>query len=239
MMTCRRLLSDMMPNFPYFFRQRALNIEQCRNAKKNIIIRTTGSNTLRISTPKWMDAAALRTWLDTHQDFVERSLSRLPETEYFDHHMPSAVFYRGRSLPVHTHKDRIVLHHADGIYLPELDRSEHKELLRRFLTDQARNILLPLLHRHAAEHHFPLGKTALTSAKTFWGVCRKQDIRLNWRLIGAPDFVCDYVCIHELCHILHPNHSPAFWQAVNTRTPYTEQAKQWLKQHGKALFAVG
>ena len=69
-------------------------------------------------------------------------------------------------------------------------------------------------------------------------VASRSGIRLNWRLIGAPDFVADYVCIHELCHLPHPNHSQQFWARVNRHTPHTAAAKQWLKQHGQALFVL-
>lgn len=228
-----------MSSFSYSFKQRVLTVEQRRTAKKNIVVRAPADDVLRISTPKWMSAAALRAWLDAHHDFIERCLARRPSRPHDAGQMPSSIFYRGSELPLHIHQGHIVLHHSDGLYLPDASWPEQKELLRRFLTDRARSILLPRLQQHAAELGFTLGKTALSSAKTFWGVCRKQDIRLNWRLVGAPDFVCDYVCIHELCHILHPNHSPAFWQAVNERTPHTIRAKQWLKQHGQALFAAG
>ena len=81
---------------------------------------------------------------------------------------------------------------------------------------------------------------ALTDAKTFWGVCRaRTGIRLNWRLVGAPDFVADYVCVHELCHLPHPNHSAAFWELVGRHTPHTQAAKDWLKRHGRELFVLG
>ena len=103
----------------------------------------------------------------------------------------------------------------------------------------AAHTLLPLLQTHAQKLQLFPAATALSNAKTFWGVCRSRSgIRLNWRLIGAPDFVADYVCIHELCHLPHPNHSPQFWARVNRHTPHTAAAKQWFKQHGQALFVL-
>ena len=81
--------------------------------------------------------------------------------------------------------------------------------------------------------------TARSRAKTFWGVCRCRNIRLNWRLIGAPEYVADYVCVHELAHLRHPNHSPVFWAAVEQHTPHRAAATAWLKQHGRELFLLG
>ena len=97
--------------------------------------------------------------------------------------------------------------------------------------------LLPRLALHSERLSLRPAAMALSNAKGFWGVCRaRTGIRLNWRLIGAPDFVVDYICVHELCHLPHPNHSPRFWALVNRHTPHTEAAKHWLKQHGNELF---
>ncbi|PKU07733.1 hypothetical protein CWI58_07345, partial [Neisseria meningitidis] len=63
--------------------------------------------------------------------------------------------------------------------------------------------------------------------------------RLNRRLIDAHEPVPDYVCIHELCRLRHPVHSPRFWHLVNTLTPHTDNAKSWLKAHGRELFVLG
>ncbi|PIT20321.1 hypothetical protein BGI35_08190 [Snodgrassella communis] len=80
---------------------------------------------------------------------------------------------------------------------------------------------------------------ALSQARTFWGVCRSRTgIRLNWRLIGAPAFVVDYVCIHELCHLRHANHGKAFWAMVAEYTTETANARLWLKKYGAELFAL-
>ena len=114
------------------------------------------------------------------------------------------------------------------------------ELLRRHLIRTARETLLPKLAAHGTRLRLVPAAAALTNAKTLWGVCRSRTgIRINWRLVGAPENVQDYVCIHELCHLAHPDHSPAFWTLVRRCCPDTDHAKAWLKRHGSALFALG
>ena len=56
-------------------------------------------------------------------------------------------------------------------------------------------------------------------------------IRLSHRLASMPTFVRDYVIIHELAHLLHPNHGPKFWKLVN-RYPKTERARGYLMAVG-------
>jgi hypothetical protein len=48
-------------------------------------------------------------------------------------------------------------------------------------------------------------------------------------------FVIDYVIVHELAHLIEPNHTPRFWNIVKAQVPGTEKAKAWLKEHGQFL----
>jgi len=52
-------------------------------------------------------------------------------------------------------------------------------------------------------------------------------IRLSDRLRSVPSFVLDYVLVHELAHLIEPNHSAAFWKLVN-RFPKAERARGYL-----------
>lgn len=63
-----------------------------------------------------------------------------------------------------------------------------------------------------------------------WGSCTSVDasIRLSHRLQGLPDWVVDYVLVHELAHLLEPNHSKAFWAWVH-RYPRAERARGFLE----------
>jgi hypothetical protein len=62
-----------------------------------------------------------------------------------------------------------------------------------------------------------------------WGSCTPVDasIRLSSRLQGMPDYVVDAVLLHELAHLLEPNHSPEFW-ALLTPFPDHERANAYL-----------
>jgi predicted metal-dependent hydrolase len=55
----------------------------------------------------------------------------------------------------------------------------------------------------------------------------KGEIRISHRLATVPGWVRDYVIVHELAHLEHPNHGAAFWAAVN-RYPLTERARGYL-----------
>ena len=72
--------------------------------------------------------------------------------------------------------------------------------------------------------------------KTRWGSCdMKGRLTFNYHLIKAPHYIVDYVVIHELCHMLQPNHSKFFWNEVAKYDPLYKQHKKWLKENGNLL----
>lgn len=66
-----------------------------------------------------------------------------------------------------------------------------------------------------------------------WGSCTIDTgaIRISDRLMSAPTWVLDYVLVHEMAHLVHPDHSPAFW-AVVQRYPRAERAIGYLMGTG-------
>lgn len=73
--------------------------------------------------------------------------------------------------------------------------------------------------------------------KRRWGSCSaKGGLNFNWRLILAPPEVLDYVVVHELCHLLHMNHSRSFWERVARVLPEYKRQRDWLKEHGYELY---
>ena len=64
----------------------------------------------------------------------------------------------------------------------------------------------------------------------------KGNLNFNWRLIKAPQFVINYVVIHELAHLIELNHSERFWNIVKVQIPNYLEAKEWLKGNGEAIF---
>ncbi|MGH3458426.1 M48 metallopeptidase family protein [Aeromicrobium sp.] len=70
----------------------------------------------------------------------------------------------------------------------------------------------------------------VTNQNTRWGSCSSNDasIRLSHRLKGMPEWVVDYVLLHELAHLIEPNHSARFWALVDPY-PFSVKAKGFLE----------
>jgi len=93
-------------------------------------------------------------------------------------------------------------------------------LLQRWFIAHAKVQFLPQLHQLAHQHSDPLHGSGIRWNNTRWGSCsRAGRINLSARLLWlAPDEV-NYVLHHELNHLHHFNHSPAFWLALEERMP--------------------
>ena len=69
--------------------------------------------------------------------------------------------------------------------------------------------------------------------KSNWGSCSMDgNINISTRLLFAPDDVLEYVCIHELAHLIEHNHSDRFWKIVEKAMPNYKVKIKWLKENG-------
>ncbi|MDX6357267.1 MAG: hypothetical protein QOH37_321, partial [Nocardioidaceae bacterium] len=75
----------------------------------------------------------------------------------------------------------------------------------------------------------PLSVRWVDNQRTRWGSCTPADrsIRLSRRLQGMPDWVVDYVLVHELAHLIEAGHNDRFWSWVG-RYPQADRARAWL-----------
>lgn len=76
----------------------------------------------------------------------------------------------------------------------------------------------------------------LKNYKSQWGSCHTDGkIYYNWKVIVAPHSIVDYVVVHELCHLVHGDHSKKFWKLLGTILPDYADRKEWLKINGTKL----
>jgi predicted metal-dependent hydrolase len=107
---------------------------------------------------------------------------------------------------------------------------------RRALRLRAAADLPTRLTARAASLGLTVSRVSIRDQRTRWGSCGPNGhITLNWRLVLMPDWVCDYVLVHELMHLRRRDHSPAFWALVAASSPRYEDARTWLRVHGPSL----
>ncbi len=87
--------------------------------------------------------------------------------------------------------------------------------------------------RHYAERvGVEVAGVSVVTMKNMWASCGKdQIVRLNPELIELPKTVLEYVVAHEVCHLVHRNHSPAFWRTVGEVLPDWKQRQDVLEDY--------
>jgi predicted metal-dependent hydrolase len=107
---------------------------------------------------------------------------------------------------------------------------------KRRLRATARHLLPPRLLELAAQHGVSVTRVSVRDQRSRWGSCgRDGHICLNWRLVQMPEWVRDYVLVHELMHLKRMDHSRAYWRLVAAAYPHYAQAREWLRRNGPAL----
>ncbi len=77
----------------------------------------------------------------------------------------------------------------------------------------------------------------IRNQKTRWGSASSRGtLSFNWRLIFAPPEIIDYVVVHELCHLIQPDHSPKYWALVESVMPDAQHHRRQLRELGDSLL---
>ena len=108
---------------------------------------------------------------------------------------------------------------------------EPNEEEARALIERAKRILPPKVEHYAALMGVHPTRITITGARTRFGSCSsKNSISFSWRLMQYPEEAIDYVVVHELAHIRHHDHSPAFYRFIASVMPDHEARRALLRQ---------
>ena len=108
--------------------------------------------------------------------------------------------------------------------------------LTEWYQEQAEKALKNKAKRYSTQIVVQPKKVGIKSYKSRWGSCSsKGEVYFNWRIIMAPQRIIDYVVAHELCHLIHHNHSKAYWKLLESVVPDYRESKEWLKVNGQTL----
>lgn len=106
------------------------------------------------------------------------------------------------------------------------------------LADQAVEYIPKRVKYYAEKENFVYNKITIKNLVSRWGSCStKGNLNFNCLLMLTPDYVIDYIVVHELCHLREMNHSEKFWAEIEKIMPDYQRAELWLKQNGGNLIS--
>jgi hypothetical protein len=140
--------------------------------------------------------------------------------------------------------DRALRRHAPWIgeqvatELPPVLGLENVRLTEKAGRRLARSLVTETARREAPRIGVEYARIAIRDTRSRWGSCSSTGtLSFTWRLALAPRDILDYVVVHELCHLLHHDHSQQFRSLLAHTRPTYLADEQWLNDHGWELLA--
>lgn len=194
---------------------------------------------VRITLPRWARGAEAIAFAHARRDWLAQQAARVPRRE-----VPgpgSVVAYRGRDLRIAWEQQapRRPVVDGDAVRLGGPKAGIDKRL-QRWLEHEALALFEEDMADYTAAAALNPVPVGISRAQRRWGSCSdKARIRVNWRLVQAPDFVRRSVVAHEVAHLVHFDHSPAFHALLGSiYEGDIKRADCWLKEHGRSLYAA-
>ena len=202
-----------------------------RNATRDVVI----------TLPKRASLAAAKDFAQRHAAWIAARLHRLPRAVPFTH---GARFpLRGDDIQIeHVERLRggIELISETGILRVSCSAEHLSRRIHDYLKTEARKELETAVKTHCAALGYAPRKVTVRDTTSRWGSCSVSGaLNFSWRLIMAPPFVLDYLAAHEVAHLVHMNHSDAFWNLTKKLAPRTDHAEAWLYANGSSLHRYG
>ena len=198
---------------------------------------TVSDSGARLTVPPGVAKSQAQAFLEQHRDWLQEQLlvHRPPDRLGLEHR--ASLPLRGAQLGIQWRDGRfprISLQHDVICIERPVDFNVQRlgRLLGDFYAAEARADLgrwlpglLPGLPRVPKRFR-------LHPLRSLWGALNPGG---TLSLILAPADTFRYVLVHELCHLIQPNHSPAFWCEVESRFGTWKPHRSWLRKHGLAL----
>lgn len=209
-----------------------------RTNRKTVAIQLQKDGSVIVRAPKRLAVYRIEAFIKEKQSWIEQHQKRLQEQQrqkesfcLSDRQFP--LF--GRMLPMQMTQEKTPCWQQTVVFLPEGDEQQLKSSAEQLYRQIARQTLQSRVEHFAPKLGVQPASLRINGAKGRWGSCSgKNRLNFSWRLMLAPEHCIDYVVVHELCHILHHDHSVAFWQEVERVVPDWRSCRQQLVQTARA-----
>ncbi len=207
----------------------------------------------RLTVPRGVGELEIQQFLEQHRGWLAQQLRALQVPSATEHTAegeqpgdptrPAALLLRGSSLRIHRIESRRLAAVAGEEHLelhlpPRYTPLQLQRVMADFLLAEARRDIGQWLPQYLPTLPTAPRSLRLRPLSSLWGSLNAAGaVSLDLALVQAPPRVFEYVLVHELCHLLQRNHSPAYWAEVRARMPDHLQQRAWLKQHGLGLKA--
>lgn len=228
---------------------RDVDVLRVRDPRARRIKLSVSERGVRLTLPQRASLIAGDRFLAEHRDWLHAQLQHLAGADEAPLRREESVALplRGQSLPLRWSRGRFtVLRHeaeaADCGLLFQTAAQAGDPALRRAVRDfyeaQARVDIGRWMPRYLPTLPCAPRRVQLKVMSSQWGsLAPDGTMALDLSLVLAPPAAFEYVLVHELCHLIHHDHSPAYWREVDARCPGWREQRDWFRGEGRRLKA--
>ena len=225
-----------------------LEIKVLRSRRKTSLLQIVG-NQLQIKVPNRVKDRNIFKILETKERWIRNKATKLQNEPI----IKERRYINGESFPLFGRYlklkileggkvgteliDNYLVTTVRSSEIGELRKSRIKTYIDKWYLKEAYRRLEEKVIRYSKIIRVSPTEMKVRNYKTRWGSCDvKGRLTFNFHLIKAPHPIVDYVVIHELCHMIQPNHSKFFWNEVEKFDQSFKNHKNWLKENGNLLI---
>jgi len=224
-----------------------LRVEVVRSVRRTAALHIIGRD-LQVRVPEHVGDERVAAFLQRKRPWIR---SKVAEIRLLPPHRNKELVsgesfpYLGRHYRLKIQEGQQVGVCLSGGYLkatirPTEQGEQREKRIQQYLQNWYRSRALEHLQEKANRYAQQIGVTptgvSVRNFKSRWGSCdKKGQVVFNWNIIKAPHAIADYVVVHELCHLIHPNHSKEFWQLVSHHDTNYPEHRRWLHDHGHEI----
>ncbi len=202
-----------------------------RSDRRTLSISIDREGALVVRAPKRMGQAEIEAFLVKKQQWIaQKQAAARRAAEMIPPLCEGAAFpFWGETLTIAFGDVKKAVRKDGCLWLPKA--GEAAQHARKWRLEQAGTLIVPRVEYWAAQTGLQPSRIAFGNAQTRWGSMnvRTRSLRLNAALVHCPQDIVDYVIVHELVHIIQPDHSAAFHAAVRRILPDADRRRAALK----------
>ena len=224
---------------------RCVDVRWVRDARARRLRLIVSEKGARLTLPRSVSERTALAFLHEHRGWLADQLGQLPvvSAQPLQRGVETHLPLRGEHVPLHWREGRYARAELreEGVVLQLPERASSAQLksaLRDFYTQQARQDLGAWLPRYLPGLPRAPLSFRLRPLSSLWGSLSPTDaLSLDLSLVLGRPAAFEYVLVHELCHLIHADHSPRFWREVEARWPHWREQRTYLRGEGMSLKA--
>ncbi len=185
-----------------------------------------GGQGIRLVIPKKITTVQGIEFVNSKKDWISKALTRIEKkTQHIQADITSLKTITFTVSIQATNRTNLLFSLKDTILLIEYPQNidlkastyqqKIKDGIEKFVLAEAKRYLPQRVALLATKHGFRYNEVTIRRTKQRWGSCSsKKNINLSAYLMLVPNYLADYVILHELCHTKHMNHGSNFWKAM-------------------------